>query len=724
MSGGNISFRLTGVYDEPNRSKRKLTWDLIEGLTKRSDFPWCLIGDMNNVLSQSDKKGGKPYPNWLIQGFKGVVDRCRLIDMELMGYPYTWERNHGATNWIECIQPSITLEQNDNLLQPITEEEVKTAVFQMHPDKSLGPNGMRPGFYQKFWSIVGKDVINLAKNFFTTAAFEEHLTEANIVLIPKKKNPVTMADLRPISLCNVAYKVVSKVLTNRLKRVLNHVISEIQSAFIPGRLITNNMISYEVMHYLKRKRSGKKGSMAVKLNMSKAYDRVEWGYLETMLRHMGFVDKIVGLFMACVTTARYKISHAGQEFGNIIPHRGLRQGDPLSSYLFLICAKTCDEICGMLNIHEADDHSIYLGLPNIIGRKKTVIMAYLKDKVQQRVQGWERGLGFCNLHDFNMALLGKQRWRLLTRPDSLVSKVYNSRYYSNGSFLSAKLGGKPSYIWKSIFEAHELIKKGAAVRVGQCNSVQVVNVPWLPCVEDPYVHTVTASLQGKTVSSLMTIDQAQWDEDLIKDIFIDRDVNLILSTPFAPNEPDIWYWRLKNLGHYSVKSAYRQLQNDKEEPIGRDNGAYWNKLWNLKSAFSNSSSAECQLISTLVWAIWKSRNELVWDNKHRTVCDVVVLARTVLDQWKSAQEKTFEVSSELQTSDVGYERWRTPIDDMIKVNTDAAIFAHTNCYNFSFVARDHTCSLVKAKSKCIQGKVQPSINEVIGIREALSWIKN
>lgn len=99
------------------------------------------------------------------------------------------------------------------------------------------------------------------------------------------------------------------------------------------------MIAHEVMHYMKRKNSGKQGWMALKLDMSKAYDRVEWDYLHAVLRKMGFNERITNLFMQCVMSARYKICHSGQEFGDIVPGRGLRQGDPLSSYLFLICTK-------------------------------------------------------------------------------------------------------------------------------------------------------------------------------------------------------------------------------------------------------------------------------------------------------------------------------------------------------------------------------------------------
>lgn len=165
--------------------------------------------------------------------------------------------------------------QNEELLLPVEDKEVKTALFHMHPDKSPGPDGMSPGFYQRYWSIVGGDIVLLVKKFFNEGVFDLQLTAANIVLIPKKRNPVAMTDLRPISLCNVVCKIISKVLANRLKSVIDCVISETQSAFIPGRLITDNvMIAYEVLHYMKRKNKGKKGWMAIKLDMSKAYDRV------------------------------------------------------------------------------------------------------------------------------------------------------------------------------------------------------------------------------------------------------------------------------------------------------------------------------------------------------------------------------------------------------------------------------------------------------------------
>lgn len=192
---------------------------------------------------------------------------------------------------VDCVSKTITEVQNDELLSPFLEEEVKTALFQMNPDKAPGPDGMTPAFFQRHWKIVGTNVVKLVQDFFMTGTLNPDLNATNIVLIPKKKCPVLISDLRPISLCNVVVKIITKVAAIRLKRTLESVISENQSTFMSGRLIIDNvMVSYEVMHFLKRKRRGAKGHMAIKLDMSKAYDRIEWSFLRAMLIKMGYND--------------------------------------------------------------------------------------------------------------------------------------------------------------------------------------------------------------------------------------------------------------------------------------------------------------------------------------------------------------------------------------------------------------------------------------------------
>ena len=145
---------------------------------------------------------------------------------------------------------------NQRLLRVATENEVRDALFMMHPEKAPGPDGMTTLFYQHSWHIIIKDLVDMVNNFLVSEILDLRLNITNICMIPKTEMPTRMTELRPISLCNVGYKIISKVLCQRLKICLPSLISETQSAFVPGRLISDNiLIAHEMFHGLRNNKA-------------------------------------------------------------------------------------------------------------------------------------------------------------------------------------------------------------------------------------------------------------------------------------------------------------------------------------------------------------------------------------------------------------------------------------------------------------------------------------
>ncbi|GLT27442.1 hypothetical protein SLA2020_024390 [Shorea laevis] len=158
-----------------------------------------------------------------------------------------------------------------------------------------------------------------------------------ISLIPKIKNPETVKQFRPIGLCNTSYKIISKILVNRIKPFLDSLISPCQASFVPGRKGIDNVIILQELVYSFSKKKGRKGDMIIKLDLEKAYDCLEWSFIREALVFFNFPAKTISLIMSCISSTNISILVNGDKTEPFSPSRGIRQGDPLSPYIFILC---------------------------------------------------------------------------------------------------------------------------------------------------------------------------------------------------------------------------------------------------------------------------------------------------------------------------------------------------------------------------------------------------
>ncbi|CAN0841413.1 Transposon TX1 uncharacterized 149 kDa protein [Linum grandiflorum] len=302
------------------------------------------FGDMNTKYFHAVANGRRSK-----KVMKGILDATgtwkeNIDDMARVVQSYFLDLFRGdECEWQEvvgCVERRVTEADNRLLLAPFTDEEIREAMFSMNPDKAPGPDGFNPGFYQKFWHLVGSHVTSSCKEWMMKGELPQFVQNTTIVLLPKGDRPQTMKEWRPISLCNVLYRLVAKVLANRLRRVMPALVAEEQAAFVRGRSIVDNiLIAFETLHSMKLRRRAKHGEVAIKIDISKAYDRVDWRYLEEILKKLGFEARWVRLMMMCVKSVEYRVAVNDVMVGPINPERGLRQGCPLSPFLFVLCTE-------------------------------------------------------------------------------------------------------------------------------------------------------------------------------------------------------------------------------------------------------------------------------------------------------------------------------------------------------------------------------------------------
>ncbi|KAK0586532.1 hypothetical protein LWI29_008529 [Acer saccharum] len=230
------------------------------------------------------------------------------------------------------------------LYSPICEDDVKSSLFNIGGLKAPGPDGLPAIFFQKFWNNCKSDLCRMVSDCFSTGSVPRDLNNTLISLIPKIPNPTSMMHFRPISLCNTSFKVLSKILVQRLRVMMPNLVSPNQVAFVPGRQIQDNIIvAQEVLHKFKMVK-GKVGYIAWKIDLAKAYDKLQWGFIKHVLEEVGIVGKLNELIMSCITEVSYKVVVNGELTESFRPNCGIRQGDPLSPYIFALCMEKLSHI--------------------------------------------------------------------------------------------------------------------------------------------------------------------------------------------------------------------------------------------------------------------------------------------------------------------------------------------------------------------------------------------
>jgi len=212
----------------------------------------------------------------------------------------------------------------------------------MYQTMAPGYDGFNLKCIKHVWPVIGAEFSNCVRQFFEEGKLPKALNTTWVTLIPKKKSAVDIADFRPISMVGSIYKVIAKVLSRRLKEVMPVLIGQAQTAFMTGRQILDGaLIANEVVSWLKKH---KKGGTLLKLDFQKAYDTIDWDNLDTVMKEMGFPEEWRKWIKACVSTATLSILVNGVPSKPFRMGHGLRRGDPMSPFLFVMMAEVLNRM--------------------------------------------------------------------------------------------------------------------------------------------------------------------------------------------------------------------------------------------------------------------------------------------------------------------------------------------------------------------------------------------
>ncbi|GKV10568.1 hypothetical protein SLEP1_g21912 [Rubroshorea leprosula] len=521
------------------------------------------------------------------------------------------------------------------LADNFTEEEVKKAVWDCGVTKAPSPDGFNFQFIREMWEVLKEDIMGFIQEFHENGKLVRGLNESFIVLIPKKENPLELEDFRPISLIGAMYKILTKILTNRLSRVMQEIIGEQQTAFVKGRqLMDGVVVANEVIHEVRRKR---KSSFVFKIDFEKAFDKVSWKFLDYMLERMGFDSKWRGWIQECLSTSRVSILVNGSTTNQFSVSQGLRQGDPLSLFLFLIIAEGLNGIIAstiskklFAGVSVAGSYAFqvfrgpYWGQPKKIENLATAGGKFQEEVVTMkgeiRIHGrpnysdkcyvvkptrWENvckskeegRLRVKNLRTFNLALMGKWWGRLAKGEGGLWHKVLKAKYGREGVNWTrwmkenSELG---SLWWRDVCRLNEIrgsnigwLERGFELDVGEGKEMLFWKENWVGIGElanlFPRLFLLSTGKEN-VISQMGKWKNREWTWNLKwrhalreeETIQLQNMISRLNTKSLTKGRRDVWHWKHDQNGIYSASSGYQTLSRS----FSSTRGVIFNKIWN------------------------------------------------------------------------------------------------------------------------------------------------
>ncbi|XP_021995747.1 uncharacterized protein LOC110892919 [Helianthus annuus] len=461
-------------------------------LKQKSKVAWLRAGDANSKFFHLSLKSRNHRTR--IEGItdiNGIFCDGQAVPEAFVNYYETFLGSEGDISSVlspEMFQNRLSQNVADNMIRSITVDEIKSAIFAIGNDKAPGPDGYTAAFFKRSWDIVGTDVTNAVMDFFISGRLLQEINHTLIVLLPKMTTPTTVKDFRPIACCNVIYKCISKILSDRLKVALNDIVSINQSAFVPGRKISDNiLLTQELMHNYHKDYGPPR--CAFKVDIQKAYDTVDWNFLEDVLLGFGFNQMMIKWIMLCVATPSYS-GYQGQD-------GSFQRGKTKVSW---------NSIC--------------------------------KPK-------YEGGLGLRRLQDVNKALMVSHIWSIITKRDSLwVQWIYSNRI-RNTNFWERRIPSVCCWSWRKILQLRPTIRNFIWSKLGDGGMTSAWYDRWCECgplagfISPRIIHAAGFSLHD-SVKDVWADGSWKWPtawRDLFP-VLIQLD-NMQLS----PNRRDRFLWK-------------------------------------------------------------------------------------------------------------------------------------------------------------------------------------